>query len=54
VHQPFVKNPDETVALHVKAAGAEVVSFVRLEVGEGIEKKSEDFASEVQAQMNAA
>lgn len=54
VHQPFVKNPDETVAQHVKAAGAEVVSFVRLEVGEGIEKKSEDFASEVQAQMNAA
>ncbi len=54
VHQPFVKNPDETVAQHVKAAGAQVVSFIRLEVGEGIEKKSEDFASEVQAQMNAA
>ncbi len=54
VHQPFVKNPDETVAGHVKAAGASIVSFVRLEVGEGIEKKSEDFASEVQAQMNAA
>ncbi len=54
VHQPFVKNPDETVAGHVKAAGATIVSFVRLEVGEGIEKKSEDFASEVQAQMNAA
>lgn len=54
VHQPFVKNPDETVAAHVKAAGASVGSFVRLEVGEGIEKKSEDFASEVQAQMNAA
>lgn len=54
VHQPFVKNPDETVAQHVKNAGAKIVSFVRLEVGEGIEKKSEDFASEVQAQMNAA
>ncbi len=54
VHQPFVKNPDETVAAHVKAAGGSIVSFVRLEVGEGIEKKSEDFASEVQAQMKAA
>lgn len=54
VHQPFVKNPDETVAGYVKAAGASIVSFVRLEVGEGIEKKSEDFAAEVQAQMNAA
>ncbi len=52
VNQPFVKNPDVTVENHLKEAGSSVVSFVRLEVGEGIEKKTEDFASEVQSQMN--
>lgn len=45
--QPFVKNPDQTVGQRVKAAGATVRGFVRMEVGEGIEKKSEDFAEEV-------
>lgn len=54
VHQPFVKNPDVTVHNHVKAGQASIANFVRLEVGEGIEKKSEDFASEVHAQINAA
>ncbi|MFW6319341.1 MAG: elongation factor Ts, partial [Bacillota bacterium] len=52
VNQPFVKNPDLTVEQYVKDAKASVVSFVRLEVGEGIEKRQEDFASEVKSQMN--
>lgn len=51
VHQPFVKNPDQTISEFVKAAGASVVNFVRLEVGEGIEKNQGDFAEEVKAQM---
>jgi len=50
--QPFVKNPDQTVGALVKAAGADVVSFVRLVVGEGIEKEETDFAAEVMAQVN--
>ncbi len=52
VNQPFVKNPDLTVENFVKESGAKVVAFERLEVGEGIEKKSEDFASEVKSQMS--
>ncbi len=51
VGQPFVKDPDQTVGQLLKAAGAEVISFVRYEVGEGIEKKQEDFAAEVMAQV---
>jgi elongation factor Ts len=50
--QPFVKNPDQTVGALVKAGGADVVSFVRLVVGEGIEKEETDFAAEVMAQVN--
>jgi len=49
--QPFVKNPDLTIAKLAKEAGAEVVSFVRLEVGEGIEVEETDFAAEVAAQL---
>lgn len=45
--QQFVVNPDVTVAQAAKDAGVDVVGFVRLEVGEGIEKKVEDFAAEV-------
>ncbi len=45
--QAFVINPDLTVAAAAKEAGTEVTGFVRLEVGEGIEKQSEDFAAEV-------
>ncbi|MBT9383248.1 elongation factor Ts [Pseudooceanicola sp. CBS1P-1] len=45
--QAFVINPDLTVEAAAKEAGVEVVGFVRLEVGEGIEKKEEDFAAEV-------
>lgn len=47
--QPFVMNPDETVAAMVKKAGGAVVSFVRWEVGEGIEVEKVDFAAEVAA-----
>ncbi|ALS97761.1 translation elongation factor Ts [Lacimicrobium alkaliphilum] len=52
--QPFVKDPSQSVGALLKASNADVVNFVRFEVGEGIEKKSEDFAAEVQAQMAAA
>ncbi len=49
--QPFVKDPDQTVAKLLSAAGASVNGFVRYEVGEGIEKKVEDFAAEVASQL---
>ena len=47
--QPFVKNPDETVEKFLKSKGATVKSFVLYVVGEGIEKKKDDFAAEVAA-----
>jgi elongation factor Ts len=47
--QPFVKNPDQTVRDLLKQAGASVTRFVRYAVGEGIEKKQENFADEVAA-----
>jgi elongation factor Ts len=47
--QPFVKDPETTVGALVKKAGAEVIEFVRFEVGEGIEKQEVDFAAEVAA-----
>lgn len=50
--QPFVKNPEVTIAQLAKEGGAEVLSFVRYEVGEGIEVEEVDFASEVAAQLN--
>jgi len=49
VNQPFVKNPDLTVDKFMKENNSKVKSFLRLEVGEGIEKKVEDFAAEVAA-----
>ena len=52
VEQAFVKDPDVTVGKLVCGAGAEVVSFVRFEVGEGIEVEKVDFAEEVAAQLN--
>lgn len=52
--QPFVKDPSISVADLLKSKNADVVNFVRFEVGEGIEKKTEDFAAEVAAQMDAA
>jgi elongation factor Ts len=51
--QPFVKDPSILVADLLKSKGADVINFVRFEVGEGIEKKEEDFAAEVAAQMAA-
>ena len=51
--QAFVKNPDQTVEAYVKGAKSVVKSFVRLEVGEGIEKQVTDFAAEVAAQTAA-
>jgi len=45
--QQFVVNPDITVAQAAQEAGIEIVGFIRMEVGEGIEKKEEDFAAEV-------
>jgi elongation factor Ts len=52
--QPFVKDPSMSVGELLKSKNADVVNFVRFEVGEGIEKKTEDFAAEVAAQMEAA
>lgn len=54
VGQPFVKNPDQTIAQLLKEKGASVANFYRLEVGEGIEKKEENFADEVMAQVRGA
>ena len=51
VEQGFVKNPDQAVKDLLKEHGAELVSFVRYEVGEGIQKDETDFASEVAAQL---
>ncbi len=53
VGQPFVKDPDTTVEKLLKASGATVVQFVRYAVGEGIEKKQDDFVGEVMAQVKA-
>lgn len=52
--QPFVKDPSIIVADLLKQKGADVESFIRIEVGEGIEKNTADFAAEVQAQIAAA
>jgi elongation factor Ts len=49
--QPFVKDPDATVEKLLERAGAKVVRFSRYEVGEGIDRKKEDFAAEVMAQV---
>jgi elongation factor Ts len=54
VGQPFVKDPDVTVGKLVKGADASIVSFVRFEVGEGIEKKEDNFVEEVMAQVQGA
>ena len=51
--QPFVKDPDTSVEKLLADAGAKVRGFVRFEVGEGIEKKVEDFAAEVASQLKS-
>ena len=53
VGQPFVKDEDITVEKLLKNAGASVVQFVRYAVGDGIEKKQDDFVGEVMAQVKA-
>ena len=51
VEQAFIKDSSLTVGDYVKNNGGEVISMVRIAVGEGIEKKQENFAEEVAAQM---
>ncbi len=54
VEQDFIKDSSMTVEKYVKENNGEVLSMIRYSVGEGIEKKQENFAEEVAAQMNAA
>lgn len=54
VEQPFIKDDSVKVGELAKKAGAEILSFIRYEVGEGIEKAADDFAAEVAAQVAAA
>lgn len=51
--QPFVKNTEQTVGQLLTAKGVSALQMVRLEVGEGLEKRSEDFAAEVMAQASS-
>ena len=52
--QPFVKDPDQSVGKLLKAGNARVPGFDRLELGEGVEKKTENFAEEVMAQVQGS
>jgi elongation factor Ts len=52
--QAFIMEPKKSVGEVLKEKGISISSFVRLEVGEGIQKKEEDFAAEVEAQIAAA
>lgn len=54
VHQPFVKNPDQTIIDLLKAANATISAFVRFEVGEGIEKQTVDLTQEVDATLKGS
>ncbi|MBP3799408.1 MAG: elongation factor Ts, partial [Bacilli bacterium] len=51
--QEFIKDSSVNVGTYVKNNGGEIVRFVRYGVGEGIEKKEENFAEEVMSQVNA-
>ena len=53
LEQQFVKEPESTIRDLLAEVGADIVQFVRYEVGEGIEKEEEDFAAEVAAQLNS-
>lgn len=53
IKQPFIKNADISVGKLLSDQGAKVINFARFEVGEGIEKKADDFAKEVMAQVRA-
>jgi len=50
INQPFVKDPSTSLSKIMK--NNQIISFARFEVGEGIEKKSEDFAQEVYSQIS--
>ncbi len=52
--QPFVKDPDQSVQKYLAGHGVSVAAFQRFEVGEGIERKEENFAEEVMAQVRGA
>ena len=52
--QPFVKDGDVTVSTFVKNNGGKIANMIRYEVGEGMEKRNDDFASEVMSQINNA
>ena len=54
VDQPFVKDPSVTVAQFLASKNSSAVNYVRFEVGEGMEKRNDDFAAEVAAQAAAA
>ena len=54
VEQPFVKDPDKTIKALLKESGADVKKFTRFVMGEGLEKKEENLADEVQAQIASA
>ena len=51
LEQAFIKDPDVDVATYAKNNGSSIISVVRYEVGEGIEKRQDDFASEVMSQI---
>ena len=51
--QPFVKDPDVSVKTYVKNNGGKILDMIRFEVGEGMQKREENFAEEVAKQMNA-
>lgn len=54
LEQPYIRDPNQTVANLVKAHHAQIVQFVRFQVGEGIEKKTVNFAEEVRAQVEGS
>ena len=52
--QPFVKDPEKSIEKILKSSNAKVLSFIRYEVGEGIEKRADNFAEEVMAQAKGS
>ncbi|MBQ0108247.1 MAG: elongation factor Ts, partial [Phascolarctobacterium sp.] len=51
VDQEYVKDPDQTISKLLAANNAEVLAFTRFQMGEGLEKRNDDFAAEVMAQV---
>lgn len=51
IDQPFIKNPDQKIRQFIESKGATLESFVRYEVGEGLEKRQDNFAEEVMSQV---